>query len=125
MTMQSLFAEPSRVDEPRAAQEFSDVLSQVAADGKPLIVRRNGADLAAVISLEHLELLREVAAQKDVELRAARIDWARFPKTQQPPQQWFDDSDNPFAPEQEPTSVPRLQAAVSLGLGELSKEPSS
>jgi prevent-host-death family protein len=104
MTMQSLFAEPSRVDEPRAAQEFSDVLSQVAADGKPLIVRRNGADLAAVISLEHLELLREIAAQKDVELRAAQIDWARLPKTQRPPQQWFDDSDNPFEPEQEPTT---------------------
>jgi hypothetical protein len=104
MTLQSLFAEPSRVDEPRAAQEYSDVLSQVAADGKPLIVRRNGADLAAVISLQHLELLREVAAQKDVEQRAAQIDWAHIPKTQRPPQQWFDDTDNPFEPEQGPSS---------------------
>ena len=58
MSLQSLLTEPGRVDEPRAAQEYSDVLSQVAAEGKPVIVCRNGADLAAVISLEHLELLR-------------------------------------------------------------------
>jgi len=100
MTLQSLLTEPGRVDEPRAAPEYSDVLSRVAAEGKPLIVRRNGADLAAVIPLEHLELLREVAARQAVEQRAAQIDWDRVPKTQRPPQEWFDDSDNPFEPEE-------------------------
>lgn len=59
MTLQSLLTEPNRVDEPRVAQEYSEVLSQVAAEGKPLIVRRNGADLAAVVPLEYLELLRK------------------------------------------------------------------
>jgi prevent-host-death family protein len=102
MTLQSLLTEPGRVDEPRAAQEFSDVLSQVAAEGKPLIVRRNGADLAAVIPLEHLELLREVAARQEVEERAAQIEWDRVPKAHRPPQEWFDDTDNPFEPEEEP-----------------------
>ena len=66
MILQSLLAEPGRVDEPQAAQEYSDVLSQVAAEGKPLIVRRNGEDLAAVIPLKHLELLREVVARQEV-----------------------------------------------------------
>lgn len=100
ITLQSLLSETSRVDEPQAAQEYSEVLSQVAAEGKPLIVCRNGTDLAAVVSLEHLELLREVAARQAVEEQAAQIDWDRMPKTQRPPQEWFDDTDNPFEPEE-------------------------
>ncbi len=104
MTLQSLLTEPGRVDEPRAVQEYSDVLSQVAADGKPLIVRRNGADLAVIIPLEYLELLREFVARQEVEQRAAQIDWNRVPKTHRPPQEWFDDTDNPFEPEEEPKS---------------------
>src|SRR5947208_2398919 len=99
MTVQSLLAEPGRVDEPRAVQEFCDVLSQVAAEGKPVIFRRNGADLAAVIPLECLELLREIVARREVEELAARIDWDRAPKTLRPPQEWFDDTDNPCEPE--------------------------
>lgn len=104
MTVQSLLAEPSRVDEPRAAQEYSDVLSQVAAEGKPVIVRRNGEDLAAVIPLEHLELVREVLARQEVEKLAAQIDWGRARKPLRPPQEWFDDTDNPFEPEEGPAS---------------------
>jgi hypothetical protein len=88
------------VDEPRAVQEYSDVLSQVAAERKAVIVRRNGEDLAAVVPLEHLELLREILAREQVEKLAARIDWQRLPKTHRPPQEWFDDSDNPFEPEE-------------------------
>ncbi len=101
MTVQSLLNEPGRVDEPRAVQEYADVLSQVAAGRRPVIVRRNGEDLAAVIPLEHLELLREVVARQEVEQRAAKIDWKRVPKTHRPPQEWFDDTDNPFEPEEE------------------------
>jgi prevent-host-death family protein len=104
VTVQSLLTEPGRVDEPRGAQEYSDVLSQVVAEGKPVIIRRNGEDLAAVIPLEHLELLREVVARREVEKQAAEIDWNRIPKTLRPPQEWFDDTDNPFEPEKEPES---------------------
>lgn len=97
MTVQSLLAEPGRVDEPRAVQGYSDVLSQVAAEGKPVVVQRNGQDLAAVISLEHLELLRETAARQEVERQAAQIDWERARKTLRPPQEWFDgDEPKPF-----------------------------
>ncbi len=104
MTVPSLLTEPGRVDEPRAAQEYSDVLSQVAAEGKPVIVRRNGEDLAAVIPLDYLELLREVMARQEAEQLAAQMDWSRAPKTLRPPQAWFDDTDNPFEPEKEPRS---------------------
>ena len=102
MTVQSLLAEPGRVDEPQVAQEVSDVLSQVVAEGKPMIVRRNGEDLAAVIPLEYLEFLREVVARQEVEKRAAHIDWNCVSQTLRPPQEWFDDTDNPCLPEEEP-----------------------
>ncbi len=101
MTVPTLLDEPGRVDEPRAAPEFSAVLTQVAAEGRPVIVRRNGEDLAAVIPLEHLELLREAMAHQEAERLAAQIDWDRARPTP-PPQAWFDDDDNPFEPEGEP-----------------------
>ncbi len=97
MTVPSLLTEPGRVDEPQAAQEYSEVLSQVAAERRPVIVRRNGEDLAAVIPLEHLELVREVLARQEVQELAAQIDWDRARKTLRPPQEWFDgDEPKPF-----------------------------
>src|SRR5947209_1331367 len=104
MTVPSLLEEPVRVDEPQAAEEYADVLSQVVAAGRPVIVRRNGEDLAAVIPLEHLELVREILAHQEVERLAAEIDWAQARKTLRPPQSWFDDDDDPFEPEEEPGS---------------------
>lgn len=52
MSMPSLLEEPLRVDEPQVVQDYADVLTRVVAAGRPLIVRRNGEDLAAVIPLE-------------------------------------------------------------------------
>jgi hypothetical protein len=104
MRVQSLLTEPGRVDEPRGVEEYSDVLTQVAADGKPVIVRRNGEDLAAVIPLVYLELLCEAMARQELERRAAQIDWNRVPTTHRPPQYWYDDTDNPFAADEEPKS---------------------
>jgi hypothetical protein len=102
MTPPSLLEEPGRVDEPQAAQGYSQVLTQVAAERRPVIVRRNGEDLAAVIPLEHLELVREVLAREEVEKLARQIDWDRARPVPRPPQSWFDDNDNPFEPEGEP-----------------------
>ena len=97
MSVPSLVDEPGRVDEPRAAQEYSDVLTQVAAERRPVIVRRNGEDLAAVIPLEFLELVREVLAGQEAERLAAQIDWDRARKALRPPQEWFDgDEPKPF-----------------------------
>jgi PHD/YefM family antitoxin component YafN of YafNO toxin-antitoxin module len=102
MTSHSLLQEPGRVDEPVAAQEYAAVLSQVAAAGRPVIVRRNGEDLAAVVPLEHLELVREILALHEVERSAAQIDWSRAQSALRPPQSWFDDEDDdPFKPEEE------------------------
>jgi prevent-host-death family protein len=97
MPVQGTLLEPGRVDEPRAAEEYSDVLTQVASDHRPVIVRRNGADLAAVVPLEHLELLQDLLARQEAERMAAQLDWDRLVKTSPPPQAWFDgDEPKPF-----------------------------
>jgi PHD/YefM family antitoxin component YafN of YafNO toxin-antitoxin module len=104
MTVGSLLEEPGRVDEPKAAQEYAAVLTQVVAAGRPVIVRRNGEDLAAVIPLEHLALVREILAHEEAERLAASIDWSGS-KVLRPPQSWFDDADdNPFEPEEGPAT---------------------
>jgi prevent-host-death family protein len=95
ITVQSLITELSRVDEPGVVQEYSNVLSQVAAEGRPIIVRRNGEDLAAIIPLELLDALREAATRQEVEKTAKHIDWDRL-KSYRPPQSWLEDDDNPF-----------------------------
>ena len=99
MSVPSLSGEPGRIEEPQLVGEYAAVLSQVASAKRPIIVRRNGQDLAAVVPLEHLELIREGLAQQEAENAAAGIDWERAPNSLQPPQSWFDDDDNPFEPE--------------------------
>jgi PHD/YefM family antitoxin component YafN of YafNO toxin-antitoxin module len=101
MSAPSVPSELDRVDEPRVAEGYSDVLNRVATERRPVIVQRNGADLAAVIPLEYLEPLREVLAWQRAEKLAAEIDWDRAVKTLRPPQSWFDDNDNPFEPEEQ------------------------
>jgi len=92
-----LLVEPGRVDEPCAASEYSEVLTLVAAEHRPVIVRRNGEDLAAVIPLEYLELVREGLARQEVERLTAVIDWEHARKTLQPSQEWFNgDEPKPF-----------------------------
>lgn len=82
--------EPNHVDEPEQAGEYAEVLSRVAAERQAVIVRRGGADLAAVVPLEYLELLRDVLARQEAEQLAARLDWEHLLKTSPPRQDWFD-----------------------------------
>jgi prevent-host-death family protein len=97
MNSQPLLIEPGRIDEPQAAEDYAAVLSRVAADHRPVIVRREGADLAAVVPLEHLELLQEMVARQRAEQLAAQIDWERVVKDNPPAQSWFDgDEPKPF-----------------------------
>ena len=96
---QRFLREPGRIDEPCAAEEYSDVFTRVAAQRQPVIVRRNGTDLAAVIPLEHLDLLRELLERAYLKKLAARID-GRVVHDHPPPQSWFDDNDNRFVPEE-------------------------
>ena len=51
--------------------------TRVVAAGRPVIVRRNGQDLAAVIPLEHLEMIREILAHPEAERLAATLNWSR------------------------------------------------
>jgi len=89
--------EPNHVDEPQEVHDYAEVLSRVAADRQPVIVRRSGSDLAAVIPLEYLEILYDAAARQEAERIAAQIDWGKLVKTSPPPQSWFDgDEPKPF-----------------------------
>src|SRR5262249_39272272 len=97
MTVPSYLDEPGHVDEPRGAEGYAELLTRVASEGRPVVVRRDGKDLAAVLPLEHLELAREILARQEVEKLAAQIDWDRMRKNLRPPQAWFDDEeDKPF-----------------------------
>jgi PHD/YefM family antitoxin component YafN of YafNO toxin-antitoxin module len=88
---------PRHIDEPCAAVEYADVLSRVATDRRPVIVRRGGADLAAVVPLEYLDLLEEMLTRREAEHLAGRMDWDELVKTSAPPQAWFDgDEPKPF-----------------------------
>ncbi len=72
-------------------------MSRVAASHQPVIVRRNGADLAAVVSLEHLHLLLDALAMQEAEAIAMKIDWSIVSQRQTIPQDYFDrDEPKPF-----------------------------
>lgn len=95
MTLPAL--EPSHIDEPQFAQESAKVLSRVAAERHPIIVRRDGADLAAVIPLEYLEILQDVLARQEAEQLAGQLNWDQLVKTSPPPPEWFaGDEPKPF-----------------------------
>ncbi|HEX5269986.1 MAG TPA: hypothetical protein VFW33_05845, partial [Gemmataceae bacterium] len=75
-------------------------LTRVAVEHRPVIVRREGADLAAVIPLEQFEVLQAALARQEVEKQAAQINWEHAVRGLRPPQSWYDDDDNPFEPEE-------------------------
>ena len=88
---------PDRIEEPNVVQEYAEVVSRVAADRRPVILRRAGADLAAVVPLEYFEMVQDVLARQEAERIAAGLDWDTLVKTSPPPQEWFDrDEPKPF-----------------------------
>ena len=97
MTTPLILPEPGHVDEPQHAGDYAAVLSQVAAGHQPIIVRRNGTDLAAVVPLEHLELMREVLASQEAERLAAQLDWPQLTAACPPAKKWLEgDEPKPF-----------------------------
>jgi hypothetical protein len=89
--------EPTHVDEPTVAAGYAAVLSQVAERGQPVIVRRGGEDLAVVVSLEHLEMLRDHAAGLEAERISRQLNWSEIVARNIPSQGWFDgDEPKPF-----------------------------
>lgn len=51
MSTQPLLSEPDRIEEPQKAQEYWDLVSRVASTHHPVIVRRSGTDMVAVIAV--------------------------------------------------------------------------
>jgi hypothetical protein len=97
MLSDTILSEPDLVDEPQEAQGYRSLVSRVAATQHPVIVRRGEMDVAAVIPVEYLKLLRELWAQQEAEERAAQIDWAKMAQDSPPPQQWLEgDEPKPF-----------------------------
>ena len=97
MTTTDLRDEPSHVDEPRLAEEYAEVLSQVATSHQPVIVRRAGEDLAAVVPLEYLDIWRDAMSRHDAEQLSASVDWQRVTKMLPAAQDWLDgDEPKPF-----------------------------
>jgi antitoxin Phd len=48
-----------------AREEFSELLNQVSYLGKRIIVHRRGKDVAALVSLEDLQLIQEIEDKLD------------------------------------------------------------
>ncbi|HEX9730876.1 MAG TPA: hypothetical protein VGG06_02700 [Thermoanaerobaculia bacterium] len=87
--------EPVYVEEPHHPQEYADVLRAVL-EHHPVVVQRRGIAVAAIISLEHLQLLQDALARQEAENLAAQIDWTRVAKTE-PPAEWLEgDEPKPF-----------------------------
>ncbi len=60
-----------RVNASDARHEFADVVNRAAYRGERIVLHRRGKDVAAIISLEDLELLEQLEDEKD--LKAARV----------------------------------------------------
>jgi PHD/YefM family antitoxin component YafN of YafNO toxin-antitoxin module len=95
--MNLLLQQPEKVDEPAEAQGYADVISRVAAEGQPVIVRREGNDLAAIVPLAYLEELLDALAMEEGQRMLKKLDLPRIAKENPPPQSWFDgDEPKPF-----------------------------
>ena len=95
--MSLLLQQPEKVDEPVGAQGYADMLSRVATEGQPVIVQREGNDLAAIVPLAYLEELLDKLAMEEAQQILKKLDWEKVRETCRPPQEWFDrDEPKPF-----------------------------
>ncbi len=89
--------EPSHVDEPQQAQDYADIISKVASEGQAVIVRRDGADLAAIVPLDYLEVVQDILAREEAMNTLRQLDLPKLARENPPPQSWFDgDEPKPF-----------------------------
>jgi hypothetical protein len=90
MIPRNCLAEPVRVAEPQTVNGFSDLLTRVAVEGRPVIVCRNGQDTLAVVPPQWLDMLQEIQGRREAEELAVRIDWSQARNTLRPPEQWLE-----------------------------------
>ncbi|MSU77720.1 MAG: hypothetical protein EXS16_06455 [Gemmataceae bacterium] len=95
--MVTQLSEFPHVDEPDEGSAYADLLTKVAADRQGVVVRRGGADFAAVVPLEFLDLLFDTLAREEAMQLARNINWNAVNEKAKPPQSWFDgDEPKPF-----------------------------
>ena len=90
VTMVIPIAHADHVEEPGGSQEYAEILSRVALSHSPVIVRRAGNDLAAVVPIDYLELLHELVSRQEAERLAAQVNSDRTVSTSPPAQEWFE-----------------------------------
>lgn len=76
-----------RISASRVRETLSEVLNEVSVRGDRVVLERHGKDVAAVISMEDLELLEQLEDRYDLELaqeaiakKEVRIPWSRVKK---------------------------------------------
>jgi PHD/YefM family antitoxin component YafN of YafNO toxin-antitoxin module len=95
--MSSHLYEPNRVDEPRQAEEYADVISKVVTEKHAVMLRREGADAAVIIPLDQWEILAEALAMEECQRLLKTMNLREMAKSNPPPQAWFDiDEPKPF-----------------------------
>lgn len=66
-----------RMPASKARDDFSGTLNRVAFGGERVVLRRHGKDVAAVVSMEDLEILQRLEDRADVEAARAALAEAR------------------------------------------------
>ncbi len=56
-----------RIPTSQVRQELAEILNRVAYQGERIVLKRNGRDVAALISLDDLQRLEEIEDQLDYE----------------------------------------------------------
>ena len=68
----------TRLAADKACENFSDTLDRVVAKGERIVLHRRGKNVAALVPLEDLTLLKELEDRLDAEdFRAAKEEWER------------------------------------------------
>ena len=58
-------------------KDFADAVNRVAYQGERIVLQRRGKDLAALVPIEDLELLRELEDRMDLDAARAALAEAR------------------------------------------------
>jgi prevent-host-death family protein len=97
MTISAPLHPPIHVEESQFVSGCSQVLNQVASDQRPVIVQREGVDVAVVVPVEFLELIRDSLSRQAAERIASKIDWHAASEALTPDPAWLEgDEPKPF-----------------------------
>jgi prevent-host-death family protein len=67
-------AMPTKISTADARKKFSDIVNDVSFGKEAVVITRNGKEIAALVSIEELNLLHEIEDRMDIEdaLRAIK-----------------------------------------------------